>query len=157
MKRGAPLKRTTPLKADPEATRVFVQRGRGKLNRRDWRARNPPPRKTSLPGARGWTQRVFTLYGNRCVVCGERAVQGHHAVERSVILSARHLTQTEREALAYDARNGVPVCLRDHERHTNAVARIPFACLPPAVVEWALAHGFRGRIMDRRIYPRGSA
>lgn len=147
------------LKSDPAKTAAFVARGRGKLKRRDWRATNPTPRREDkrLPGARGWTQRVFALYGRKCVVCGRRAVQGHHAVERSVILSARHLTQQERELLAYDARQGVPVCVRCHERHTLAVARIPFECLPPPVVEWALEHGFRSRIMDRRIYPRGTA
>lgn len=150
------MKRTTPLKADPAKTRAFVQRGRSKLKRGDWRATNPPPRRADkrLPGARGWTQRVFAIYGRQCIVCGARAVHGHHAVARQTILSARHLSPEERALLAYDARQGVPICERCHSRHELAVARIPFERLPAPVVAWALEHGFRSRIMDKRVYPR---
>jgi hypothetical protein len=141
MKRGGGLKRLTPLK------------------RADWRTTNPPPRREAkrLPGARGWTQRVFALHGRRCIVCRAKAVQAHHVVPRGVILRAAHLTPDVRETLAYDARNGVPVCVHCHERHELAAARIPFDRLPDSVVEWARFHGFAGRVMDRRVYPRGDA
>jgi hypothetical protein len=46
------------------------------------------------------------------------------------------------------------VCARCHERHETAAERIPFDRLPGAVVEWAVEHGFRQRVFDRRIYTR---
>ncbi len=115
---------------------------------------NPPPRRSELPGARGWTQRVFTLHGRVCVVCGAKAVQAHHVTGKAVILAARHLSAADREVLAYDARNGCPVCVQCHMDHEAAAHRIPFDRLPAGAVEWALEHGFRGRVMDRRVYPR---
>jgi hypothetical protein len=151
------------LKADPAKTAAFVKRGRGKLKRtslpRTVALNNPPPRRSELPGARGWTQRVFTLYGRVCVVCGDRATEAHHVVPRHVVLSARHLSLAEREALAYDARNGAPVCGLGtrhscHANHEAASHRIPFDRLPAGAVEWAIEHGFRSRVMDRRVYPR---
>lgn len=161
MKRGH-LKRSA-LTADPAKTKAFVQRGRGSLKRgslpRSVALRNPPPRRSELPGARGWTQRVFTLYGRACVVCGDRATEAHHVVPRQVILATQHLTRVERELLAYDARNGAPVCGFGspngcHANHEAAARRIPFDRLPEGAVEWAVEHGFRSRVMDRRVYPR---
>lgn len=152
MKRGGNLKRS-PLKADPATIAAFVQRGRGQLRRVDFAATNPPPRKTTLPGARGWTQRVFALYGNRCVACGKRAAHGHHTVALRTILDAHRLTVDVRAALAFDARNGCPVCAQCHMDHEAAANRIPFDKLPPGAVQWAIEHGFRSRVMDRRVYP----
>ena len=153
MKRGGPLKRTTALTSDPVKRAAFIERGRGGLTR----TRKPLGRAAPtplLPGERGWTQRVFALYGRRCVVCGRKAVHAHHAVGKAVILAAWRLSVPEREALAYDERAGVPCCFDCHMNHEAASRRIPFDRLPPAVVAWAIEHGFRGRIMDRRVYPR---
>lgn len=147
MKRGGNLKRSGPLKRTKA------------LKRGGWRATNPPRRREErrLPGARGWTQRVLALYGRQCIVCGDRAVHGHHVIARQTILTARHLSAEERVLLAYDARQGVPICERCHSRHELAVARIPFERLPPGVVAWVIEHGFRSRIMDRRVYPHRAA
>ncbi len=150
MKRSA-LKRTAALTSDPAKRAAFIERGRGGMKRKPLGRGVPTP---MLPGARGWTRRVFALHGTRCVVCGRRATQAHHAVPRHVILAARHLTPQERADLAYDARNGVPVDEVCHAAHELASRRIPFDRLPPQVVAWAIEHGFRGRIMDRRAYPR---
>ncbi len=151
MKRS-PLKRTSALKADPAKTKAFVERGRGGLARTRntiSRAAPTPP----LPGARGWTRRVFALYGDRCVICGKKAVHAHHAVAKQVVLAEWHLTPQQRAALAYDERQGVPCCFFHHMAHEGGSERIPFGKLPPQVVAWAIEHGFRSRVMDRRIYP----
>lgn len=117
------------------------------------------PRKPSkrLPGAKGWTGRVFALYGDRCVVCGGKATEAHHATPKHIVLAAMHLPRDVRVTLATDARQGVPICAFHHAQHEVAAERIPFEALPPGVIEWATFHGFRGRIMDRRVYPRSGA
>lgn len=127
--------------------RSAMKRGR-RLQRKQVLKANPPRRRESrrFPGATGWTQRVFALYGRVCVACPRKhaqpAVQAHHVVPRHAILTAPHLSVEERRALAYDARNGLPVCVRCHERHTSAVERILRARLPASVIEWACEHGF---------------
>lgn len=155
------------LRSDPELVQAWQDRSRkraierARAAKREARAlvasRRVPKRRRqdkTIPGATGWTQRVFVLHGRQCIVCGRRAVQGHHVVPRQAILTARHLSRDERLELAYDARNGVPVCYRCHERHETATERIPFDRLPVSVVEWAVEHGFRQRVFDRRIYAR---
>ena len=160
MKRGA-LKRSGLKPGAKSLERGSTFASRGSLKRtslpRSVALHNPPPRRSELPGARGWTQRVFTLYGRACVVCGAKAGQAHHVTGKAVILAARHLSAAEREALAFDARNGAPVCVQCHMDHESAAKRIPFDRLPAGAVEWAIEHGFRGRVMDRRVYPRAAA
>ena len=182
MKRGGNLQRRTPLKADPAKTAAFVQRGRGKLeaaasllkcaNCAALLSRRvddgcpvcshpipAPPAKQRVrrrsSGWKGWKMRVFALYGDRCIACGKRATQAHHVVGRAVIMAAAHLTPEERAALEYDEAQGVPVCTACHMDHEAAAKRIPFLALPPGVIEWAIFNGFRTRIMDKRVYPRG--
>lgn len=138
----------SPLKINPVKVAAFKQRGRGNLKR----TAKPKPQ---LPGQRGWTRRVFALYGDRCVACGDRAVHAHHAVGRAVILAARHLTEDERRHLAYAPENGAPVCLFCHHAHETAAKRIPYHRLPAGVIVWAREHGFATRIADERVYPRG--
>lgn len=140
MKRNKPLRRRTALAAKPldrKAVSRILQE-------------NPAYRREEreAPGARGWTQRVFTLYGGRCAVCGDRAVQAHHVVPKRTILARAD------PELAYDARNGCPVCLRCHERHETATRRIPRAKLPLGCIMWAEAFGFDWYI--ERIYPEAS-
>jgi hypothetical protein len=141
MRRGEPLRRKTGLKRTP-------------LNKRALLKNNPPFRREekTLPGATGWTQRVFALYGNLCVVCSKpgrpvRAVQAHHATPKRTIIARGD------NELAYDQRNGVPVCKRCHERHETATRRIPRSKLPEGVIRWAYEHDFGWYIDKRDIYP----
>lgn len=147
------MRRGKGLRSDPAKQRAWQQRSREKALAAQVKKRNPPPRREDrrFPGARGWTRRVFTLYGYRCVVCGDPAKHGHHAVPRQKIIRADHLSDEERTELAYDARNGVPVCEGCHDLHERAHRRIPRACLPAGVVEWAIDYGFLSVI--ERTYP----
>lgn len=146
MRRGKPPKRRTPLRSKPLNTAAIMKR-----NPR-WRREEK-----TLPGASGWTQRVFALYGRLCVVCSEPgkpvpAVHGHHAVPKQTILARGDLE------LAYDQRNGVPICLDCHHKHEFPGAtggRIPRSKLPEGVIEWAYEHDFGWYIDKRAIYPRG--
>lgn len=147
------MKRSKPLRGKPAKVRDFQRRARKPLNRRALMAGNPRKRRSSSPGATGWTQRVFTLYGSRCLVCGKKAHHGHHVVPRQRIMRADHLTQEERELREYDARQGIPICHTDHAAHELASRRIPRRCLPEAVIEWAYDNGFATTIDDRRLYP----
>jgi hypothetical protein len=143
VKRGAGPKRRTALK-----------RGSKPLQRAPWSKTNPKRRKEAkrYPGAIGWTQRVLALYGRLCVVCGDPAVQGHHAVPRQRIIRDSRKSDEERSFLAYDARQGVPVCKRCHERHETATERIPRSTLPAGVVEWAREHGY-SHVLKPPVYP----
>ncbi len=109
------------------------------------------------PYSRGWTQRVFTLYGRRCLVkdCGKKAVQAHHIVPRQMIADKFG----EEHPLCYDQRNGFPICKRCHEQHELGVKRIRFRDLPELALEWAEDHGFGWYIEPRGpkppTYPKG--
>lgn len=121
-------------------------------------ASNPPKRSGKNPNAAGFTRRVFTLYGYRCLVCDKaKAVQAHHCVPRQRITKAPHLSQTQRDALEYDARNGLPICMSCHAAHeypgVRKDARIPRAKLRPEHFEWAVQFGFATTINDRKLYP----
>jgi hypothetical protein len=169
------LKRKVALRRDTEKSRAFQQRGRAPLSKGETftgREANrivqggPPSatpkkprrkrRRESLPGRKGWTKRVFTLYGRWCLACPpknqERAVQAHHVIPLSTILDASHLSEKERAERAYDARNGMPVCKRCHERHETATKRIPLGKLLPQHLEWADDNGFTYYIERGRIY-----
>jgi hypothetical protein len=160
MKRGRP-------KVNPDRVREWQRRSRDRAiareqDREDERRAeeirrvmdaNPKPRRARSkadrrPGARGFTQRVFCLYGRRCVRCKRAAVQAHHAVPRRTI-EARG--DDFAEEFAYDARNGVPLCVGchwDHEYGARDEHRLPRACLPLGVIEWAVEQGF-GWYIDR--------
>lgn len=62
-------------------------------------------------------------------------------------------SREERAQLAYDARNGCPVCVDCHERHENASRRLLRSMLPEGAIVWALEHGYGHRVNDRRVYP----
>lgn len=129
------------------------------LRRSSWQRRNPRKRKN--PRANGWTKRVFFLYGQKCY-CGKRATQAHHVVPRQRIMADVRLTQEEREALEYDARNGLPICDGCHAAHELAAGhkesrRIPHGALRPQNLAWALAWGFAYVVNDRNVYPRKAA
>lgn len=156
MKRST-LKRSKRLTVDPSKVADWQQRSRTPLRvdpakRQNWRAANPQFRRSRVPGLRGFTQRVFTLYGNRCVVCGGRAVQAHHAIALRTLFAR---SEADGKALGADARNGVPVCALDHARHENASRRIRRSELPLGVIAWAEEHDF-GWFIDRT-YPGGAS
>lgn len=154
MKKTA-LKRKTRLQSRPKP-----------LNVKRILKQNPPrrfPRKGRKynPNSVGFTQRVFALYGHYCLACprktARKAKQAHHVVPRQRITKAVHLTQEERDALEYDARNGLPICLECHGDHEQPGvkddARIPRARLKPEHIAWAIEHGFETTINDRTVYP----
>lgn len=157
------MKRRKPLRADPEKQRAWERRSREKQielargfltadpEHGGFRATNPPVR-FHEPALRGFTQRVFTLYGRKCVVCRRRAAQAHHVIPKRT-LKAR---QEPAETLG-DARNGVPVCVRCHERHEGATRRICRDELPLGVIAWAYANNFGWYIDDVRYYPPAAA
>jgi cytochrome c553 len=152
------VRRSAPLRSSPVTARAWrdrsreraIERAREAAAKREQRRRRREAR--DFPGATGWTGRVFCLYGRSCVVCGEEAVQGHHAVPRQRILADTRKTRDERRELAYDARNGVPICGRCHERHEIGAERIPRKRLPAGVIEWARERGF-AHVLKAPVYP----
>jgi hypothetical protein len=157
--RGKGLRRNKPLRSGPgpKPTSVEADRARQRELERAIRPPKPIRRARRNPLARGWTQRVFALYGRYCLRCSTkqkpvRAVQAHHAIPRQAIEDAPHLTPEERLALEYDARNGVPLCLRCHDDSPSS--RLRRSQLPRDVIEWAREHGFEGRL-DRIYGPGG--
>lgn len=115
-----------------------------------WRQTNPKRRRDRVAGLRGFTQRVKSLHGGKCLVCGHRAVQAHHIVPlRTLFAQGEDVAQE----LGGDQRNGMPVCKTCHERHEQAFKRIPRSKLPAIAIEWAEAYGFAWYVEDRRVYP----
>lgn len=65
----------------------------------------------------------------RCVACTGRAVQRHHVIYRQEL--------KWRGGSMKDKRNLVPVCKRCHEKHHQAVERLPMRRLPDEFFEFA--------------------
>jgi hypothetical protein len=107
----------------------------------------PRREERSIPGANGYTQRVFAIYGVRCMVCGAKAVHAHHVVPKRTIVARGEADFP----LVYDARNGFPICPACHERHEKAFRRIWRHELAFAHVDWAESNGF-GWVIER-YYP----
>ena len=75
--------------------------------------------------------KLAVLHKGLCVVTGNRPEQSHHVVTR------QKLRKIGREDAWWDARNGVPVTTRAHQRHHSRHAPIPLSSLPPEALEFA--------------------
>lgn len=142
------MKRRKPLRADPEKVREFLRRGRGGLERTEFK-RDPAKAlaaKRAVRAAEGplspaeWREQVYELSGRTCVVSGSRAndaadprFHAHHCV------SADALRQRGLHAYVWDARNGVLVTAEVHmaHEHQGGEKRIPRSKLPASVWEFA--------------------
>lgn len=92
--------------------------------------------------------------GAKCVVCGktERTLraegsrlQSHHVLPKGSMKRYGHADKI------WSPENGMAVCSRDHERHSQAVARIPRRLIPEAA--WAFAEGLGMAHILERHYP----
>ena len=103
-------------------------------------------RNTDLELAGRW-YRVVVNRGAVCAACGGRQrLQAHHVIPQQVLrryAAEMRLSVAETQAILWDVRNGIALCVRCHERHTNAVVRFPRARLPKLV--WAFAQELDGR------------
>lgn len=50
-----------------------------------------------------WYLKCLEIHGNKCVVCGEPAVQVHHFFPKGLYPQLR-----------YEIENGVPLCMKHH-------------------------------------------
>jgi hypothetical protein len=164
------VRRSKPLRADPDKTRRWQDRSRDAAVKREgirwvslrrstpgfitsgFQATNPKARgrRSRVPGLRGFTQRVFALYGDRCVVCHGKAVQAHHVVPLRTLFARGEDYALEAGG---DARNGAPICVACHESHENASRRIRRSELPVGVIRWAQQEDFGWYIDRPGIYP----
>lgn len=141
MKRGPGPQRRTPLRADADKLRAFVQRGRVPISRHQMRAapwRKPNELEPSPAAMALWRKVVCALDGERCIITGlvsagheDRGFHAHHVVP-SRTLRARGL-----HAYRCDPRLGVWLSADAHERHEDASRRVPWTALPARV--WNIA------------------
>jgi cytochrome c553 len=94
-----------------------------------------------------------------CVVCDRprRAtrLQGHHVISQQVLkreCASLELSVEQTQDILWDHRNGIALCTRCHERHTNAVERIRLARLPARVLEFV--HFMDSMIGSERLMSR---
>lgn len=171
MKRGGPLKRNTPLEADPEKARAFIERGRGSLKRSEpaekdmatsdrvaMRRRVRAQRQAARRAAARRTPRIEWDVKTRasvCAVCGSSlGVTGHHVIPLRM-LKANSVDRS----LWYDPRNHLALCQepspqRCHQRHENYTLRVPRALVlakAPEAIDFADEVGLL-HIFDRE-YP----
>lgn len=73
-----------------------------------------------------------------CIHCGKRADQLHHAIYQAELRRVAGRDNARFQALRSDQRNMVPLCLSHHERHHARIERLPLACLPDSVYDFAL-------------------
>lgn len=97
-----------------------------------------------FPGANGYTQRVFVLYGDRCSICSTRrapvkAVHAHHVVPKRTIIARGPADYS----LVYDQRNGLPLCFGCHFDHEYAPRVVIYRHhLLRGHLDWAAEFGF---------------
>lgn len=115
MRRAAPLKRHSPLRAEP-----------GKSLKR-----KPPKHRRAGSGLQ------WRIDLGPCVVCPAEGVecrgpvQGHHVIAKATLRKAGFAASLD------DLRNRLPVCEYRHEQHTTSYKTIPRSVLPAAVFEFA--------------------
>lgn len=114
MKRTA-LRRLTPLRGRTQPLSRSKPLKRPQTRLRPKRRQKPILRPETRAAA-------FARSGGRCVRCGKRATQAHHVFARQ-----------RWPKLVDVVENVVAVCARCHERHENAVERLPCSCLPDCV------------------------
>lgn len=129
MQRRAPLRRATGLS---RGTTTGLSRGK--------------PRARDEDGMLRWRLAVL---GKRCVVCGGKAVQGHHVTEAAVLRREGHADKL------WDLRNMVPVCSYCHGRHHLGARRITEDLLPAPALAFASELGLDWWI--ERTYPANPA
>lgn len=70
-----------------------------------------------------------------------RRIEGHHVVAK------RHLKVEGFASRLWDTRNCVGLCFYHHQRHENAVQRVPYALLPAGALEFALEVGLEHKLL----------
>lgn len=102
--------------------------------------RSRPRKEYDLAAAKAWFDATCRRPA-RCVVCQTaRGLQAHHVIDKSWlerVAKTLRLSGEDRNALLWDTRNGMSLCPRDHERHTNAYRRIPRYLIPAKAWEFA--------------------
>ena len=145
MKRS-PLKRKTALKAktalkpggELKRTPLAPVSAKGRVSRQRDRAQ---------VAAEGAAFKA-AVRGMRCVMCGTTdGIQAHHAVPQQT------LRRRGRTDVLWHPHNAVPLCVRDHARHTTRFATVPFERLPAAAIAFAYARGLVEELL--REHPRG--
>ena len=132
MRRDKPLKRT----AGPKRTGGLKRTGGPKAKPK------PPLPPEERVRAHDWW--VAVAKGKPCVVCrSTRGVQAHHVIEKQVVKRAG--------GDVWDKRNGIALCVRDHERHTSAYRRVPRYLVPAAA--WEFARELRLERLIKDQYP----
>jgi 5-methylcytosine-specific restriction endonuclease McrA len=128
-----PVKRSE-LRPQPEKVREWMQRTRKPLRRTPRKARvsHTEARRTALQRSRG-----------RCIVCGSRAVHGHHV-----------LPVSRWPELTAVAANIVACCEACHARHENAHRRIRWEELPECAILLAQTTSGAAAVYLDKIYPR---
>lgn len=141
MKRGAPLRRKSPLKPRRGLSPGRSRPGSAKPGESDAAREQRLRDAEALRRAAAKWKATVCHRKAVCAVCGRGPEPGnpldaHHVTEKRTIkryVSGLRLPEREEQEvlrrLLYDARNGMAVHKREHERHTNAVERIPLRCV----------------------------
>ena len=95
--------------------------------------------------ARAWRDAVMRSTGGLSIISGLPAEEAHHVIPKGV-LRRRGLS-----AHVWDARNGVPLTRREHERHTTRVEPLLLSILPAAAFDFATQHGLEWHV--KKHYP----
>lgn len=145
MKRGKGLERRTGLRANPEKTREFVQRGRVQLER-SWIQGSKISGMRRASAAEGplspaaWREQAFVASGGRCVISGTRARNADdHRFDAHHILAKRELRARRLFGYVWDVRNALWILGSVHAGHEHPGVRdtrIPAEKLPPSVWEF---------------------
>lgn len=102
-----------------------------------------------------WREDVLRSTDGRCAVTGVSSRDIHVGyIECHHVLSRQQLRRHGHGDKVWDARNGIPLAPRVHERHTLAVERVPRASLPVAAEEFAAELGLTW-LLDRVYGPVG--
>jgi 5-methylcytosine-specific restriction endonuclease McrA len=115
--------------------RTALKRGRKPLRR--------TPRKARVSHREARSE-AFRRSRGRCIVCGSRAVHGHHT-----------LPVSRWPELTACAANIVAVCEPCHARHENAHRRIRWDELPECTITLAQTTSGAAAVYLERTYPRG--
>lgn len=121
------------LKADPAKVRAWQQRSASPKPKANVET-DPQLQAKAKVLHRAW---VLHARAGRCIVCGARYPQGHHAVTQQQIKRSSGKSGLELLVLLWDLRNLVTLCPTHHANHHARSSVVPLQALPAAVVEYA--------------------
>jgi 5-methylcytosine-specific restriction endonuclease McrA len=143
------------VKRSPLRRKKALRNASGLARQSSLRRRLPPPKGVEARRVAKQFYDAVARPGGRpatCAVCGAKGrMDAHHVISQQALKRRAAESGLDPLLLTGDPANGMPLCRRCHEKHTNAVESIPRHLVPRSAWTFAASLGLTWWI--ERFYP----